>query len=241
MRSYLVDEILTIEFDSPEQSNCFGLKEAEFIQSLDFRVKNSAENFSVVFGNKNSRQKLRALMLTNQGRVFCSGGNLRAYALLTIPQQIVTNRKIRKVLDQVSRLPIPTAVAMNGDCLGGGIELISCFDYVVSAPHCGLGLWQRRMGLTLGWGGGKRLLKRLPHAALIKLALESRFLSAYEALNMGVIDQIAPASTVVEQARYWLNGQIQLAQRVLAAYRNWSPVNEAKVFDRLWKQRRPKD
>ena len=94
---------------------------------------------------------------------------------------ILANRKIRVQLKQLAHLPVPTLALVDGECYGGGVELLSCFDFIYSTPTSQFGLWQRKVGLTFGWGGGVRLLKRMSEHQLKQLCLEAKTLTALEA------------------------------------------------------------
>ena len=67
-------------------------------------------------------------------------------------------RDVHSVFDRIEALPFPTAVIINGYCLGGGLELALCFDYRIAANNEGtrLGYPEVRLGIYPGFGGSAR-------------------------------------------------------------------------------------
>lgn len=216
-----IKQIAWIEINNIEFGNSFGPQEAH--ELMDFLDGPKAKIVS-------------AIIWTNElGFPFCRGGNLKYYgSLATKLEGLKANREIRKSLLRLSTLPIPTLALVRGDAFGGGLELISCFDVVISTPAALLGFWQRRIGLTFGWGGGQRALNRLTSACLRRLALESASISAYEALTLGLVDQIVPAdlseALVVRRLKEILNGSPETCE----AIKMWSAKAETKIFEDLW-------
>ncbi|MFM9886970.1 MAG: enoyl-CoA hydratase/isomerase family protein, partial [Burkholderiales bacterium] len=92
---------------------------------------------------------LSALVLTGAGtRYFCSGGDLKAYALIESPDEL--NRifgTIRDTLDALEALDIPVIAAVNGFALGGGAEILLACDVRVAEESARIGFPQSRLGL----------------------------------------------------------------------------------------------
>lgn len=142
MKSSLHDGILHLVLDSPKTRNAFGPKESKILLKSLSAAKN-----------------IQLIILSSEGRVFCSGGQLQEYAALKTKQQgVKLNDDIRKVLKKFADHPAPKIAAVAGDCFGGGIELISCCDWIISESHVFFGMWQRRMELSFGWGDRKSVV-----------------------------------------------------------------------------------
>jgi enoyl-CoA hydratase/carnithine racemase len=212
-----IDRVLELTFEDPLSRNSFSLRAAEELAA----VLHEGEFDAIVF--------------TARGRVFCSGGNLADYAALAASEEgLKINRRITEVLDLLARQPVPTVCAVNGDCFGGGVELISAFDFVLATPSSFFGLWQRKIALSFGWGGGRRLEHRLGLASLKRLALEANELGAREALEFGLIDAIVPESLLMARALEKAKAVASLSQAPLGALKTWSAEREREVFESLW-------
>jgi len=180
------------------------------------------------------------LLVTAEGSVFCSGGNLSDHAAQGRANGLMVNLKIGKFLDRLSTLKIPTVALVGGDVYGGGLEFLSAFDHIVGLPHCLYGFWQRRMGLSFGWGGGRRLKRRLLPARLSALSLEARVVSAGEALRLGLIDETVPRHSAMAEALALALRVGSLPKRSVSAIKRATQVDSAAVeaseFKALWFQ-----
>lgn len=216
-----IHQVFRVEINNIENGNSFGPEESialmDLIESKAFR-------------------KASALVWTNEaGFPFCRGGNLKYYSQLEGKQKgLKTNREIRSSLTRLSQLEIPTLAIVRGDSFGGGMELLSCFDFVLSTPSALFGYWQRRVGLTFGWGGGARLESRVGLKAVRQLAFEARSLTAYEALSLGLIDQILPTDLAEERALEKLGNLLGKSASAGATAKLWKPESEQKSFEKLW-------
>jgi enoyl-CoA hydratase len=217
------DNIAFLTLNHSDKGNSFGVEEAKSLR-LVLEMK-----------------KLKGLVFTGSGRrFFCTGGNLSAQAQAASSRAALEQqKKIRKALDLLSNCAIPTVAIINGDAFGGGVEVLSAFDHVICAPHAVLGFWQRRLGLSYGWGGGTRLLKRLSEQKLLHLALSASHFSAQEALRIGIIDELATSLFAEQLALDWISSVN--AQPAFNTIKKWKPSDESKIFDKLWMNDRHKE
>jgi ethylmalonyl-CoA/methylmalonyl-CoA decarboxylase len=212
------NQIANINHSAPETSNAFSVSDALELNKILKKIPKSCKGL---------------LWTANTERLFCSGGDLKYYAKLKKrPDGIQANRKIRLALKGLSEINFPTAVAMDGDAFGGGIELISCFDFVVCENHTLLGLWQRKIGLTYGWGGGERLVKRISQSKLKGLALEAKNISAFEALEIGLVDSVVRKGLSKDKALGWLQRQSTLSPVPVKVIKNSKNLN--LDFEKIW-------
>lgn len=176
------------------------------------------------------------LWLGHATSTFCSGGDLTAYSRLknlkTEGQRV--NRLVAKALNQLSTAGFPTVVAVDGDCWGGGVELLSAFNYVICSPNVLFGLWQTRMALIPGWGGYRRLAQRVSEAKLKSLLLRQAPITSNEALGMGLVDELAPLSRLNDMAKERLVRMMRVEKKTLASVRRLDLKNEQKLFESLW-------
>lgn len=220
----IINDVLIAHFECAETSNAFGMEEAEeFLRMSKYAIKNNATG----------------IIVTSDLRIFCSGGHLKNYARLKKADGLKVNKKITKILNEFHHLSIPTVCLLTGDCFGGGIEWISAFDKIFAAPDILLGMWQRKIALSWGWGGANRLKYRLPKKILANLLMDAKTFSAYEALNLNLIDAIYPRELLPMKAFEYFQSQAKLSNYPTAALKSLnlsklSPEKEAKLFESLW-------
>lgn len=217
-------DIVVVSIDNLANGQSFGLEEAIALEKI-------------------LRKKPKGLIWTNQKissqrsplrSPWCSGGNLKYYSSLKSRLQgLRANRKIAAALDKLAKYQAPKVALLDGDVFGGGLELLSCFDHVIAAPHVFLGLWQRRIALTFGWGGGRRLERRLGQNRMIKLAMDARSLSALEAHREGLVDEIISFGGEARAIQY-IKRQQELPQVPIEPLMNWSSRAEQKIFEKIW-------
>ena len=216
--SVVRDDVLWVSFSDPSSRNALSIAAARELYALMRAPLN-----------------YRALVFTAPGRVFCSGGQLDDYASMKSPDEgRVVNDEIRNVLGMLASIAVPTIACVSGDAFGGGVELMSCFDYVLSVPQAMFGLWQRKIGLSFGWGGGSRLEKRMGPGALRGLSLSAHVISAREALSIGLIDQVVQPSVLESSAAALAARLILLPIEPLATLKSFESEKESEAFNSLW-------
>lgn len=151
---------------------------------------------------------LRVAIVTGAGeRAFCVGTDLKA--LDATGDHAKPSTGFAGITHRFD-LWKPLIAAVNGLCLGGGMEILAACDLAVAADHAQFGLPEPRVGLA-ALGGG--LLQRLPRQIGMKdamaLVLTAKRIPADEARRIGLINEIVPAGELMNRAR-------ALAQEVLA-------------------------
>lgn len=103
----------------------------------------------------------------------------------------------------------PVIAAVNGMALGGGFELALAADMIVAADHAKFGLTEAAIGLIADAGGVIRLPRRLPRAVAMEMMMTGRQVAARELEHWGLINEMVPATSLIDAAR-------DLAERVVA-------------------------
>lgn len=143
---------------------------------------------------------LRVAILTGSGeRAFCVGTDLKWLAATGLANKPKTGfGGITHRFD----LWKPVIAAINGLCLGGGMEMVTACDLAIAADHAKFGLPESRVGLAASGGG---MLQRLPRQVAMKhamqLVLTGSSISADDAYRMGVINEVVPYAELMTRAR----------------------------------------
>ncbi len=138
--------------------------------------------------------EVRAVVVTGSGeRAFCAGSHIGEFEGL---RGRVAEGKLlleKLVYRQLADLPMPTIAAIEGDALGGGLELALCCDLRIASARARLGMPEVRLAVLPGSGGTQRLPRVVGPARAKELILTGRIIGADEAERMGLVNEVVPA------------------------------------------------
>ena len=153
----------------------------------------------------------RGLVLASASeRVFVAGADLKSIAEL---DDQALDRYLaygQMVFGRLSQLPFPTAAAINGAALGGGLEVAMHCDGLVAAPSASgkpyaVGLPEAGLSICPGWGGTNLLPARIAPGEAITRTAVGKPLTFDEAREAGMFDAVAgSAETLLETAKGWV-------------------------------------
>ena len=135
---------------------------------------------------------------------FVAGADITEFGKLTdLEQAYQLVRTGQKVFDRLAALPMPTAAAIHGFALGGGLELALACDYRIGADDgkLNLGLPEVMLGVHPGFGGTVRTPQLIGAPAALDLMLTGRSLKGDAALKAGLIDKLVPRADLERAAR----------------------------------------
>lgn len=128
-------------------------------------------------------------------KVFVAGADLKSIAALSDADLLKYLRYGSEVFGRLSKLPFPTAAAINGAALGGGLELAMHCDGLVACPAVKpypVGLPEAGLAICPGWGGTNLLPARIDPARAIRMTAEGKPMNHDEAVAAGLFDAVAP-------------------------------------------------
>ena len=156
---------------------------------------------------------LSVIVFTGSGsRVFCAGADLTEIR----QRQSSDARELRSaaLFARIARSPKITLAAINGDAVGGGLELALACDLRVCVPEARFSLPETGLGLIPAAGGTQRLPSTVGLGAAKELILGGRVWTAEDALRVGLISEIVLADNLMEFSQAW--GQRIAARNALA-------------------------
>ncbi|MDB5441492.1 MAG: 3-hydroxyacyl-CoA dehydrogenase [Caulobacteraceae bacterium] len=184
-----------ITFDVPGKSmNVLGLKALAEIGEIAERLKTDAAiKGAVIASGKSSGFCAGADLVELGGKTGVGGSAEAAFAF----------NKAFRALETCGK---PVAAAIEGLAMGGGLELtLACHRRVVADnPRIQLALPETKIGLLPGGGGTQRLSRLIGVMAAGPYLLEGKSMSPKEALDLGVIHELAPVGATIEAAKAWL-------------------------------------
>jgi len=143
---------------------------------------------------------LLAVILTGAGKAFMAGADLKEVAARGNMEHYKYNTLLNDTFELVGRLNIPVIAAINGYAMGGGLELaLSCPIRFASGQEK-LALPEETLGIIPSAGGAQRLPRLISPGNAMKILLTGETMTAAQALEMGVVDEVAPAGRLMERA-----------------------------------------
>lgn len=159
--------------------------------------------------------RARCLILASASeRVFVAGADLRSIQDLPDDQLDRYLAYGQQVFGMLSQLPFPTAAAINGAAVGGGLELAMHCDGLIGAPSpmgkpYPVGLPEAGLSICPGWGGTNLLPARMDPAEAIRRTATGQTMTFDEAVKAGLFDTVASsAGELLATAKAWLLGRI---------------------------------
>jgi enoyl-CoA hydratase len=147
---------------------------------------------------------LRAAVLTGDGDVFASGGDLRELRGATTREDAARLSDVgRRVCDAIATLRIPVIAALTGPAIGGGAELAVACDLRVADPKATVCFKHARMAVTTAWGVLPKLVGLVGHGTASRLLLAAHEIDAWEALRLGLVDVVCERRGSVATALAW--------------------------------------
>lgn len=146
--------------------------------------------------------RVRAVILTGAGeKVFAAGSDIREMLPMTATQSVALSESIGRLAARLAALPQPVVCAVNGWCLGGGLELALACDIRIAADHARFGLPEARIGIMTGGGGLPRLARIVGGGAMRALALTGDVIDARRAYELGLVWLVCERAKLMDEAR----------------------------------------
>ena len=139
------------------------------------------------------------VVLTGEGDAFCRGADLSTFTDQN--GSVLDNLRSLKVSESVAAIEKPVIAALNGDAIDQGLELALACDMRIASEQASFGLTHVEHGLMPWDGGTQRLPRLIGRGAATEMILTSRIMDAQEALDIGLVNEIAEPDRVLEQAR----------------------------------------
>ena len=140
----------------------------------------------------------RCVVITGTGRAFSAGYDIGAIPDQTFERdaEALVAHPFHAAMEAVSAHPYPVLAAINGHCLGGGLELAVRCDLRVCAAGAKLGMPPAKLGLIYGHTGLERFIDVIGVARTRELFLTGRNLSAERAGAIGLVNEVVPDDEV---------------------------------------------
>jgi len=178
-----------------------------------------------------SNDGLTAGVLTGNGRGFCSGMDLKAFAAGGPPQGF------DQFLETGSEKPLIAAI--EGFALAGGLEVALTCDLLVAAEDAKIGIREVKVGLFAAGGALLRLPRRVPYSVAMEMALTGQPITADQAKNHGLVSRVTEKGGTVEAAMELAESIAENAPLAVAASKALIQAQQGITEEEFWELQKP--
>ena len=184
----LADGIATITLNRPAVHN-----------AMNERMR---EELTACFGELTRSEDARVIVVTGTGeRAFSAGADIREFVAPQVPVRFRDGRRRVDFRAAMDRCPQPIIAAIRGFALGGGLELALACDIRIAGEDSQLGLTEVNLAIIPGGGGTQRLPRLVGRGKALEMILTGARIDAREALRIGLVERVVPATEVLSSAQ----------------------------------------
>lgn len=159
------------------------------------------EELGAAFDTLAADKDVRVIILTGADRAFVAGANIQEMSDLNYEEAKVFGAKGASVFRKIETCPQPVIAAVNGFALGGGSELALACDIRIASEKAKFGQPEVGLGITPGFSGTQRLPRIVGQAKAKELIYTAKVISAAEALEIGLVNQVVAPESLMEEAQ----------------------------------------
>ncbi len=145
-------------------------------------------------------EKVRVIIITGSGRAFCAGADVSDLLKLSPFDAMKYSMRFQRVAQRMESSLKPVIVAINGYCLGGGMEIALGADVRIACESAKLGQPEVNLGIMPGGGATQRLHKLVGRSKACRLMMTGDLIGAREAGEMGLVDEVVPDEELMNKA-----------------------------------------
>jgi enoyl-CoA hydratase/carnithine racemase len=158
------------------------------------------EELLAVSGEATARDDVRAVVVYGGEKTFAAGADVKEMAKMSYSDMAPVARRLSAGLGAISIITKPTVAAVTGYALGGGLEVVLGADRRIAGDNVKLGFPEILLGIFPGGGGTQRLARLVGPSRAKDLIYTGRFVTAEEALAIGLVDEVVPADEVYSRS-----------------------------------------
>jgi enoyl-CoA hydratase/carnithine racemase len=148
-------------------------------------------------------EAVQVIVITGQGeKFFCAGADIQMLANVTPTYKYYFCLHANETLNRLEQTPKLVIAAINGHCVGGGLEVAMAADIRIARKDAGkIGLPEVSLGVLPGTGGTQRLVRMVGKAKAIELMATGQLITFERAKELGIVNQVFEAATLQEVAQ----------------------------------------
>jgi 3-hydroxyacyl-CoA dehydrogenase/1,4-dihydroxy-2-naphthoyl-CoA synthase len=172
--------------------------------------------------------EVKALVLTGSGGNFIAGADITQVKDVKTKEELLPKMKENtRFLNGIETGPKPVVAAINGNCLGGGLEIAMCCHYRVAAKGINLGQPEVQIGLIPGAGGTQRLPRLIGLRYALEMITIGKPIKAELGHQRGLVDEVTDPDKLVDAAvkaaGRFVSGELNIKARATRNRHYWIP------------------
>jgi 2-(1,2-epoxy-1,2-dihydrophenyl)acetyl-CoA isomerase len=185
------DQIATIRLNRPDNANALNIDMSRELMQAAIQCSEDAA--------------IRAVLLTGTGRMFCAGGDLKSFAAHGRGAPLASHLKevtiyLHSAVSRFLRMDPPLIGVINGVAAGAGMSMACACDLVLAAESSRFTMAYTRAGLTPDGSSTYFLSRAVGMKRATELVLTNRMLSAQEAYEWGIVNQVVADAELMSRA-----------------------------------------
>ena len=199
--------ILTITINRPDKLNALN---AAVFTELDMAIDEVNENADI-----------KSVIITGGGaKAFVAGADITEFNGLDKEAAMALAKRGQDVFFKIEHCSKPIVAAVNGFALGGGCELAMACHFRLASENAKFGQPEVNLGLIPGYGGTQRLTQLIGKEKSMELQMTAHLVDANEALQLGLVNHVTTAETLLERTR-----------DILTIIQSKAPIAIGKIID----------
>jgi len=164
-------------------------------------------------------KEIKAVVITGEGKPFSAGGDVKEFYQQEDRRRYILEitSLLHRCIISIRRMPKPVIAAVNGVASGAGMSLVLACDLAVADENARLNMAYIKIGASPDGGGSLTLTRTLGLKKASELIFSGRMVNAQEALDLGLINEIAPSGKALERALELAQGLSQGPPLAMAA------------------------
>ncbi|MBI2833883.1 MAG: enoyl-CoA hydratase/isomerase family protein [Acidobacteria bacterium] len=183
------DRVALVTLADPERRNAMSLQmREECLHALrDLEASGAAD----------------CVIVTGEGtRAFSAGADINELKTRSVASELSTGSAVRRELPRfIETMRMPSIAAVNGFCLGAGLELALACTLRIAVEGARLGLPEVNLGVIPGSGGTQRLTRLVGLGKAMEMITTGEAIDASEAHRIGLVNSVHPAGELLAAAR----------------------------------------
>ncbi|OED38443.1 enoyl-CoA hydratase [Chromatiales bacterium (ex Bugula neritina AB1)] len=141
---------------------------------------------------------LRAIVLTGAGdKAFCAGGDLKQRNTMSDAEWQQQHAVLEQAILALMATPLPLIAAVNGDCMGGGLEVALCCDFIYAADAARFALPEGKLGIMPGGAGTQNLPRAVGERRARELIMTGRIFDAQKGYDWRLVNEVVPRNVLL--------------------------------------------